>query len=274
MPSSSPPHHGSPLPTTCPQGAVDHVAVLVKDVPAGPELPGLHDDFTLMRSEQDSTMSGVDLFAVTAARDVGRHVTAVTMGPPAAVGTLREALSLGADAAVHICDRRLRGVSAVPTAHVLERALRPLEVDAVFLGRESSDGRTGVVGGMLAELLGWPLISGADELEHHGGSFTARIRENDTATYVRTPLPAVVTVAEYGADPNPLDAASLRRAFLTPVRTIDLDSLGTNLPLSTQQQISRVEERHRPREKRLVTDHEEAISLLRQEIRRVKVGSA
>lgn len=212
MPSSSPPHHGSPLPTTCPQGAVDHVAVLVKDVPAGPELPGLHDDFTLMRSEQDSTMSGVDLFAVTAARDVGRHVTAVTMGPPAAVGTLREALSLGADAAVHICDRRLRGVSAVPTAHVLERALRPLEVDAVFLGRESSDGRTGVVGGMLAELLGWPLISGADELEHHGGSFTARIRENDTATYVRTPLPAVVTVAEYGADPNP----STQRRFGEP----------------------------------------------------------
>lgn len=211
------------------QRPIRKAAVLVKDIPAGSDPQRYSDDLTLERTAGDSTMSGVDMFAVAAACELSDDVVAITMGPSPARGALREALSLGADRAVHIDDERLRGANARTTARVLARAASLLQVETVLLGRESSDGRLGVLGGMLAELLGWPLISAADRISSDGSSITARVREETAAAVLDAALPAVLSVAEYGAVPRGIGEGDLRRAFRAPIEEWSLEDVACDL---------------------------------------------
>ena len=72
----------------------------------------------------------------------GGEVTILTMGPDGATETIRKALSMGADKAVHVVDDALHGSDAVATSNALAQgARRPLEYDLVILGSEATDAR-------------------------------------------------------------------------------------------------------------------------------------
>ena len=82
------------------------------------------------------------------------------MGPDEATETMRKALSMGADKAVHVVDDALHGSDAVATSLALAKALEQLgDVDLVMLGSESTDARMSVVPAMLAERLGAPQLT-------------------------------------------------------------------------------------------------------------------
>lgn len=249
---------------------LSRVAVLVKDVPAGPELPPLQDDFTLAREQSDSTMSGVDIFAVAAARRMSSEVVAITMGPAQAAGALREALAAGADRAIHLNDDRLKDATAGVTARVLAQVVSRLDVEVVVLGRESSDGRMGVLGGMIAELLGWSLISAADEIRTNGVSIFARVKEHNFVTHLETKLPAVLTVAEYGSQLLPIDSGTLERTFLTPIERWNLEMLPSLDASRTTHQVQTVKKVSIPRKTIVVEGHHEAVQTLLGEIETIR----
>jgi electron transfer flavoprotein beta subunit len=213
------------------------ILVFVKDVPAGPDPAPYSPDLTLDRSGSESAMSGVDPFAVAEAVRLraryGGEVVVATMGPDAAAGTLRDALALGADAALLLSDPRLAGADAdaAITSRALESMVRAVSPDLVLLGRESGDGRLGVMAGMLAERLGWPAMSAVDRLETVGApggavGLVARQRtEHGTAT-LRSTLPLVASAAEYAAELPPVRVEDLRRAYRTGVRRLTVEELG------------------------------------------------
>jgi len=203
------------------------VVVLVKDVPA--ELAQYTAALTLDRSGE-SAMSGVDIFAVgegvrLAARD---ECVVVTMGPVGAVGTLREALMLGASRAIHVVDEALIGSDAVATARVLAAVIEREGADVVLLGRESSDARMGTLPGMLAEVLSWPLLSAVDELTIgvDATSLSARRRGDYGTARVSTSLPAVASVAEYANTPVEADVRDLERGLTARVEVLTAAELG------------------------------------------------
>ena len=84
------------------------------------------------------------------------EIVAMTMGPEDATKTLRKMLAMGADAAVHVADDALAGSDAVQTARVLAAAIEKEGADLVLAGNLATDGSTGVVPAMLAELLDRP----------------------------------------------------------------------------------------------------------------------
>lgn len=202
--------------------------VLVKDVPAGGGLIPLGPDHRVQRHLSPTTMSGIDIFAVGAAQNIANEVIAVTMGADRATGTLREALSLGADRALHLSDSRLQGSNASDTARVLAAIVERLGPQVVLLGRESSDARLGVLPGMMAEILDWNLITAADEIHTEGNLVRARVRADRTTTSVSSELPAIISVAEYGATPRTVDIEQLQRAFLTPIETWTLNDVSVS----------------------------------------------
>ena len=63
------------------------------------------------------------------------------MGPDRAVETIRKALSMGADKAVHLADDALAGSDALQTSYALAQALGTLEYDLVISGSEATDSR-------------------------------------------------------------------------------------------------------------------------------------
>ena len=82
------------------------------------------------------------------------------MGPPQAEEALREALALGADEAILLCDRAFAGSDTWATALTLAEAIRAVEddFDLILVGKQAIDGDTAQVGPELAEILGIPQI--------------------------------------------------------------------------------------------------------------------
>ena len=114
----------------------------------------------------------------------------------AAVDALRKALSMGGDAAIHINDSAIRGSDALATSAILAAAIRKLDYDLVITGMASTDGWVGVVPTMVAERLGLPAATLADELTLHGTTVTIRRdTDDDSRTYV-TSLPCLVAVTD------------------------------------------------------------------------------
>jgi electron transfer flavoprotein beta subunit len=143
------------------------IVVLVKHVPDAGDPPAYAADLTVDRSARRGTLDAADGCALeqalrTARRRIGVQITALTMGPSQASHTLRAALALGADDAVHVCDEALHGSDALATSLVLAAAARRIGFDLLLCGAASSDSGMAVVPLMLAERLGLPALCGAD----------------------------------------------------------------------------------------------------------------
>src|SRR5688572_24774689 len=111
-----------------------NIVVLVKQVPDTWAERKLKDsDKTLDRASVDVVMNEIDEYAVEEALKIkeafGGEVTILTMGPDRAVETIRKALSMGADKAVHLSDDALAGSDAVQTSYALAKVLDTLEYD-------------------------------------------------------------------------------------------------------------------------------------------------
>lgn len=126
------------------------------------------------------------------------RVTVLTMGPLQARKALEEALAIGADEAIHLCDPAFAGADTLATAQALASAIVMLEhSDLILCGGATIDSGTAQVPVQLAEFLDLPCVTGADEItiqdEH-----TILVRRVWERGYVKAKmrLPAVVAVAD------------------------------------------------------------------------------
>ncbi len=128
----------------------------------------------------------------------GGKVTAVLFGPEDAKETIRKALAVGADEAVHIVDPALEGGDAGTTAHVLAAALKKIPFDMVWAGKQAVDEDNAQVPLRVAELLDLPHVNSIIEFEISADGKSARcVREVDGERDVMvTTLPAIFTAQQ------------------------------------------------------------------------------
>ena len=145
------------------------VVVCIKQVPDTKGGVKFNPDGTLDRGAMLAIMNPDDKAGLEAALrlkdEYGAEVTVVTMGLPKASDVLREALAMGADKAVLVTDRVLGGADTWATSTTLAGALRNLDYDLIITGRQAIDGDTAQVGPQIAEHLGIPVISYAQEIK-------------------------------------------------------------------------------------------------------------
>merc|ERR1719482_2112232 len=119
-------------------------------------------------------------------KKVATEVVAVSIGPKQAQETLRSALAMGCDRAIHVAtDLRLdQELNPLAVAQLLEKVADE-QPDLVIVGKQSIDGDNGTTGPMLAELLGWSQATFAASFDVDDGGKTATVeRETDTGTEV------------------------------------------------------------------------------------------
>jgi len=190
---------------------------LVKQVPDTRHITSnvLREDGTVNRQALPAVFNPDDLFALEMALGVkdqyGGEITVISMGPPAAVEVLRDALSRGADHGVLLSDRKFAGADTLATSHVLERAIRKTgHFDLVFCGRQAIDGDTAQTGPQVAEKLNIPQVTFAESIESLNGDETV-IRRVIEGGYerIRGRLPLLITVTNSGERPRPPSAKRL-----------------------------------------------------------------
>mgnify|MGYP002669796197 CR=1 FL=1 len=190
------------------------VIVTVKQVPDTSGKVAVNPDGTLDRASMQTIINPDDMNAVEAALalkdELGCKVVAFTMGPPPAEGMLRELMAMGVDEGVLITAREFGGSDTYATSQIIAAGIDTYGVeedDIILAGRQAIDGDTAQVGPQVAEKLGLPQVTYAEEiLEVREGALVIKRRLEHGTEVVECPIPAVVTVNASAAECRPRNA--------------------------------------------------------------------
>jgi electron transfer flavoprotein beta subunit len=173
----------------------------------------------------DTDRYGVEMGLQLASASQG-SVTLLSMGPSGSMQGIRQALAMGADKAVVIDDPRLRGSDALVTARALAAAVSREGFDLIIAGTESTDGYSGVLPQMLAEILDLPALTYATEVEAEAGTVTIHRQTADGYQVVSASLPALVSVTAGVVEPRYPTFKGIMDAKKKPIETLSVDDLG------------------------------------------------
>ena len=190
------------------------IVVLAKQVPDTRNVgkDAMTPEGTVNRAALPAIFNPEDLNALEAAlrlKDAveGSRVHILTMGPQRAADIIRDAMFRGADGGYLLSDRKFAGSDTLATSYALSCALRRIAPDLIVAGRQAIDGDTAQVGPQVAEKLGLPQVTYAEEvLEIREGSLVVKRRLEHGVETVECPLPAVVTVNASAAECRPRNA--------------------------------------------------------------------
>jgi electron transfer flavoprotein alpha subunit len=212
------------------------IAVLVKQVPKFEEME-LGDDGRLQRDGVELELNPYCRRAVSQAVELaatrpGSRITIITLGPPAAEDSLREAIAWGLDRdtdidGVLVTDPAFAGSDTLATAHALAATLeREGPFDLVLTGRNSVDADTGQVAPELAELCGFVFLCGVRHLAIDGPLVSARCEHDDGWYQAEVHLPAVLSCAERLIDPAKVDPSGRAAVPAARIRRRTASDLG------------------------------------------------
>lgn len=192
-----------------------NIIVLAKQVPDTRNVgkDAMKEDGTINRAVLPAIFNPEDLNALEQAlrlkdANPGSTVTMLTMGLPRASEIIREAIYRGADRGVVLTDRALGGADTLATSYSLAQAIRKMEgYDIILGGRQAIDGDTAQVGPQIAEKLGVPQITYAEEIiDLKDGYVTVKRRLENGVETVKAPLPCLVTVGASADECRPRNA--------------------------------------------------------------------
>jgi electron transfer flavoprotein beta subunit len=196
---------------------VFHALVSIKQVPDTTNIRIDPETNNLIRQGVPTILNPYDAHAVAAAvewkRKLGGKVTIITMGPPAAVTSLRECIEMGADRAILISARQFAGADTLATSYVLAEVIKEIHskepIDLVFFGKQAIDGDTAQVGPGVAVRLDLPVVSYAINIREVNLDQRYAVVERKTESrneIIKAPLPAALTCEK---DIAPIPYASL-----------------------------------------------------------------
>lgn len=209
-----------------------NIVVCVKQVPASDQVRVDPETGNLLRQGTESVINPYDTHAIEEAVRIRERlgagrVTVLSMGPPQAEAALREAVSLGADAAVLLSSRAFAGADTYATSLTLAAAVRKLGPDLVLAGKNAIDGDTGQVGPGLACHLDWPqacYVSKVREIEP--GRAVLECLMDTGKEVLEVDLPAVLTVVKEINEPRLASLKGKMRAKKAAIPVWDENELG------------------------------------------------
>ncbi len=153
----------------------------------------------------------------------GAEIVAVCLGPDRAAETLRAALAVGADRAIHLCDPAFDGQDSLADARCLAAVARGESPDLVLAGEHAIDDAQSLVPAMVAELLGVRQVCGVVALDlADDGPVTlkARRRIEGGEEEIELPAPAVITCEKGLNEPRYPSLPNLMKAKRKEVRKV------------------------------------------------------
>lgn len=190
------------------------IVVLAKQVPDTRNVgkDAMKADGTVNRAALPAIFNPEDLNALEQAlwlkdNNPGSTVTIITMGPPRAAEVIRESMFRGADGGVLVTDRKFAGADTLATSYTLAATIRKISPDVIVAGRQAIDGDTAQVGPQVAEKLGLPQVTYAEQiLEVKQGEIVIKRRLEHGTEVVSCSMPMVITVNASAAECRPRNA--------------------------------------------------------------------
>jgi electron transfer flavoprotein beta subunit len=154
------------------------------------------------------------------------EVVAILMGPERAADSLRKALALGADRAVHVVDEALAGSDLVATSKALAKAVEREEPRLVLFGQQAGDSDGAVLWAAVADRLRLPVVSQAASLEIAEGKVRVKRQTEYGYDVIEAPTPCVVAVSDAINEPRYPSLKGIMGAKKKPQDTVAVAELG------------------------------------------------
>ncbi|MBD5268556.1 MAG: electron transfer flavoprotein subunit beta/FixA family protein [Bacteroides sp.] len=197
-----------------------NIIVLAKQVPDTRNVgkDAMKADGTVNRAALPAIFNPEDLNALEQALKLkemypGTKVTILTMGPARAAEVIREGLYRGADKGIVLSDRAFAGADTLATSYALSAAVKKIgDYDLILGGRQAIDGDTAQVGPQVAEKLGLPQVTYAEEIvKAEDGKVTVTRRIESGVETVEAPYPIVITVNGSADECRPRNAKAVMK---------------------------------------------------------------
>ena len=199
------------------------IVVCIKQVPDTKGGVQFNPDGTLNRAAMLTIMNPDDKAGLEAALrikdEIGAEVTVLTMGLPKAADVLQEAIAMGADKGILVTDRVLGGADTWATSTTIAGALRNIDYDLIITGRQAIDGDTAQVGPPIAEHLGLPVISYAQDIKVDGNSVVVKRQYDDGYHMVKVQMPCLITALAELNEPRYMTPGGIFDAYDAEITT-------------------------------------------------------
>ena len=210
-----------------------NIIVCVKQVPDTQDIRINPETNTLMREGVQSIVNPFDMYAIEEAlrikEKLGGKITVICMGPKQAEEAMREAVSMGVDEMVLMCDRAFAGSDTWATSYTLAKGIQKLgKFDLIICGKQAIDGDTAQVGPGIAATLDIPQVTyvkKTEEIKENMARFEKMTEEGFEV--IETPLPCLITVVKEINIPRLPSLKGKIRAKQAPVTTLtakDIDA--------------------------------------------------
>jgi electron transfer flavoprotein beta subunit len=209
------------------------IVVCVKQVPDTSDIRWTENN-TMIREGVESIMNPFDEYAVETALRIkeanpSATITAISMGPPQAKDVLKRAISMGADDAILITDKKFAGADTQATSRTLASAIKSKigSFDLIICGMFAIDGDTAQTGPSIAEHLGIPQVTWAKEIQYKGGDSIIVKREVDEGIQsVEMKLPGLVCMLKCDYEPRMPNIKGTMKANRTQIPEYGLEDIG------------------------------------------------
>jgi electron transfer flavoprotein beta subunit len=206
------------------------VAVLAKEVPDLEAAVKVVDGGKALDIEKRRVLNFFDEIAVEAALKLKEgndaEAYAVSAGAGWGIEALRRALAMGIPTAYLIDDPAIDGADSLTVARALAAFVAQEGFDLIIAGRQATDDEAGLVGPMVAELLGIPYVVGIVGLEAGEGAVTVTRETEAGRETLRMPLPALVTAEKGLFEPRMPAVIGVMKAMKAQIERKSLADLG------------------------------------------------
>ncbi len=211
-----------------------NIITLIKQVPDLARLSPTMDPLTLMQDKTAGVINPWDEYAIETGlqlrQEYGGQVTALSVGDPEAVETLRRSIAMSVDAAVLVSDPLLKDSDSLATARILAAAIKKIgESDLIIAGRSAIDSNNAATAIQTAVLLGLPHISyvaAIKKIDSVEKTITAvRLVEGGYET-VTGKLPLAISVVKEINEPRHPNIIGIRKASKADIPVWNLAELG------------------------------------------------
>lgn len=217
-----------------------NIIICIKQVPETTEIKINPETNTLIREGVKSIINPFDMYAIEEAvrlkEKFGGKITVISMGPPQAEAALREAISMGIDEGILICDRAFAGSDTWATSYTLSGAIKKIgSFDLIICGKQASDGDTAQVGPGISAHLDIPQVTYVKKIEEvKVKSMRVQRMMEEGYEIIETPLPALITVVKEINEPRLPSLKGMMRAKSAKItvwsqKELNLDPQGIGL---------------------------------------------
>ncbi|HMS45625.1 MAG TPA: electron transfer flavoprotein subunit beta/FixA family protein [Alphaproteobacteria bacterium] len=160
-------------------------------------------------------------------KTIAKEIIAVSIGNAGCTETLRNALAIGADRAIHIPVDQ--DVQPLMVAKILKALAVNEKPQLILLGKQAIDDDSNQTGQMLAALLDWPQATCAFKIDVLQDKARVACEIDGGLETVDVTLPAIITTDLRLNQPRYASLPNIMKAKKKPIETLTLDQLSVTI---------------------------------------------